>query len=414
MNPSLGLRCLVLSTLAALACSSPSTGMQGAGGGSGAGGGPAVGGSNGTGAGGAAVPGAGGAAGNGATAGAGGAGNGGGSGSGVGGRSDGGADAARPDGTANGADSGVTVTDPGTAGDGDSSIAPPYRQAPEFTVAAGVPRGKLNMFTLSSSQSAIYPSDISTKTVFNRSVWVYVPAQYVAGTPAPFMVVQDGGSFTNRIPPVLDNMINDHRLPVMIAILVNPGPGDGIGSERGLEYDTVSDAYVRFIESEILPLVQSNYHVTLTTDPEGRSAVGQSSGGAAAFTMGWFRSDLYHRILTYSGSFVALGATATYPHGAWEYHEHLIAGSTAKPLRVFLEAAQNDNTVANVTHDLNPALSAFYGWFPANMAMAAALKAKGYHYRYIYAAGAGHVDNGVITQTLPEELLWLWRGYPIN
>jgi iron(III)-enterobactin esterase len=340
--------------------------------------------------------------------------DGGGASAGVGGRSaDGGGGAPRADaGPDVAAESGVT--DPGNAGDGDFMIAPPYRPAPELTVATGVPRGQLDTFPLTSSGSAIYPTDIGSGAVFSRSVWVYVPAQYVAGTPAPFMVVQDGSTFTSRIPPILDNMINDHRLPVMIAILINPGPGDGIGSERGREYDTVSDAYVRFVETEILPMIQTSYNVTLTTDPEGRAAVGQSSGGAAAFTMGWFRPDLYHRILTYSGSFVALGATATYPHGAWEYHEHLINESAVKPLRVFLEAAQNDNTVANVTHGLVPALTPYYGWLQANQNMAAVLKTKGYHYRYIYAAGAGHADGNVITQTLPEELLWLWRGYPIR
>src|SRR5262249_52781192 len=143
---------------------------------------------------------------------------------------------------------------------------------PELTVAAGVPRGQVNHFTLSSSVSKIYPSDVASGSAFNRDVWVYVPAQYVAGTAAPFMVVQDGSSFTSRIPPVLDNMINAKRLPVMIAVLINPGPGDGQGSERGLEYDTVSDAYVTFIETEILPKVQGDYGVTLTTDPDGRSA----------------------------------------------------------------------------------------------------------------------------------------------
>ncbi|MEP6653542.1 MAG: hypothetical protein ABJA82_09305 [Myxococcales bacterium] len=70
--------------------------------------------------------------------------------------------------------------------------------------------------------------------------------------------------------------------------------------------------------------------------------------------------------------------------------------------------------MANVTHGLKPALSAFYGWLPGNQAMSAALKAKGYHYRYVYAAGAGHADGNVIKQTLPEALLWVWRGYPIN
>ena len=27
---------------------------------------------------------------------------------------------------------------------------------------------------------------------------------------------------------------------------------------------------------------------------------------------------------------------------------------------------------------------------------------------------AGHVDGGVLTQTLAETMLWLWRGYPIE
>lgn len=49
----------------------------------------------------------------------------------------------------------------------------------------------------------------------------------------------------------------------------------------------------------------------------------------------------------------------------------------------------------------------------ANRAMAAALGDAGYHYRFIYAEGAGHCDGGVIGQTLPETLEWLWRGYPI-
>ncbi len=327
-----------------------------------------------------------------------------------------GAGATGPD-AASGSDCGgageTRRTDPASAGDGDFTIAPPYQAAPELTVAAGVPRGQLSMFTLSSSGSAIYPSDVATGVAFTRSIWVYVPAQYVAGTTAPFMVVQDGGLFTTWIPPTLDTMIDEGRLPVTIAILINPGPGDGIGSERGLEYDTVSDAYVTFIETEILPAVQTRYGVTLTTDPEGRSAVGLSSGGAAAFTMGWFRPDLYHRILTYSGSFVALGVTAAYPHGAWEYHEHLIAENGAKPLRVFLEAAQNDDTVANVTHGLDPALSGFYDWLQANIDMAAALEAKCYHTRYVYAADAGHANGAVITQTLPDELVWLWQGYPM-
>lgn len=121
--------------------------------------------------------------------------------------------------------------------------------------------------------------------------------------------------------------------------------------------------------------------------------------------MGWLRPDAYHRILTYSGSFCDLQPNATYPHGAWTYHESLIASSPAKPLRVALSASENDlnwNTDTDHMRD----------WVAANTAMAKALKAKGYHYRFVYANGAEHIDSGVLEQTLPQTLRWLWRGYP--
>jgi iron(III)-enterobactin esterase len=46
--------------------------------------------------------------------------------------------------------------------------------------------------------------------------------------------------------------------------------------------------------------------------------------------------------------------------------------------------------------------------------MAATLKARGYHYQYVFAKGAGHVDRAVVAQTLPLALEWLWRGYPVR
>ncbi len=46
--------------------------------------------------------------------------------------------------------------------------------------------------------------------------------------------------------------------------------------------------------------------------------------------------------------------------------------------------------------------------------MAAAPKAKGYKYQYVYSQDSGHVDRAVVNQTLPEALEWLWKGYPIK
>jgi enterochelin esterase-like enzyme len=221
------------------------------------------------------------------------------------------------------------------------------------------------------------------------------------------IVAQDGMGYTNLLPVVLDNMIADHRLPAMVAVMINSGGGDAQGSERGLEYDTVSEKYADFVETEVLPRITKDYGVTFTTDPEGRATMGCSSGAAAAFTMAWFRPDLYHRVLSYSGTFVNQ-QSPTNPaslHGAWEYHEHLIRQSDQKPLRVWLQVGEHDLGYQRAEGTL-------HNWVLANRYMAEALKVKGYPYRFTFALGAQHCDGRVRRETLPDALAWLWQGYP--
>jgi enterochelin esterase-like enzyme len=294
-----------------------------------------------------------------------------------------------------------------TSGDGDFLIKPPYANAPEQTVRADVPKGRVEHFTMKAADSKFYPDTGLRDTAATRAVTVYIPSQYVPGTPAALLVSHDAmGARNNQLPTILDNMIADKRLPVIIAVMVTHGGGDGRGSERGLEYDTVSGKYAEFIQAEVLPRVENDYHVTFTTDPDGRATMGGSSGGAAAFTMAWFHPEWYHRVLTYSGTYTNNQSVQDpkLPDGAWEYHEHLIAQSDPKPLRVWLEAGQNDNGSVNASADL-------HNWVIANKRMAEALQAKGYHHQFVYALGAGHVDGKVVAQTLPQALEWLWQGY---
>jgi enterochelin esterase-like enzyme len=288
-------------------------------------------------------------------------------------------------------------------GDDEITTGPIYTNAPELTPHKGVPKGVVHEFVMDSAESKIYPG---LNGPYSRKVWVYVPSQYVAGTPAPFIIAQDGRGYTNRLPLILDNMIHDHRLPAMIAVMINSGGGDGKGSERGLEYDTVSDKYTTFIETEVLPRIERDYHVKFTSNPEGRATMGGSSGAACAFTIAWFRPDLYRRVLSYSGTYVNQQSPENpqSPHGAWEYHEHLIPQTAAKPLRVWLEVGEHDNGWQRPEASL-------HNWVLANQRMAAALKAKGYQYQYVYCLGAGHVDRKAVAQTLSGALAWLWEGY---
>jgi enterochelin esterase-like enzyme len=206
------------------------------------------------------------------------------------------------------------------------------------------------------------------------------------------------------LPNILDNMIHDKRLPATIAVMIANGGGDGGGSERGLEYDTVSGKYAEFVEAEILPRVEKEYGVTLTKDPDGRMTLGGSSGGAAAFTMAWFHPELYHRVLCYSGTFTNQQSGPDAPHGAWEYHEHFIPSTPAKPIRVWLHVSERDNGAAS-------SAAGFHNWVIANKRMADVLKAKDYHYQFVYAKNAGHTDGKVIAQTYPQALEWVWSGY---
>jgi len=296
--------------------------------------------------------------------------------------------------------------------DGDFVIGPNYTNASELIVKEGVPRGALHLFTMKSEDSKIYPGIAKNQpgTVpYQRQVCVYVPKQYVAGTPAPFILVQDGMGYTNQLSKVLDNMIHEKRLPVMIAVMINSGGGDAQGSQRGLEYDTVSENYTTFIETEVLPRVAKDYNVTFTKDPEGRATMGCSSGAACAFTMAWFRPDLYRRVLSYSGTYVNQQSPLNpeSPHGAWEYHENLIPKSERKPIRIWLHVSEQDNGYKRDEASL-------HNWVMANERMARALKAKGYRYRYVLSKESKHCDGRVKNETLPGALAWLWQGYPIK
>ena len=313
--------------------------------------------------------------------------------------------------------------------DGNFIIGPTHKPALEMKVQDDVPHGTIKTLTMDSADSKIYPGiardqntfgtadpDDPAKLVvttshpahYSRKVKVYVPKQYVPGTAAPFIVGADGPD--GNLFKALDNLIAEHKVPAMIAISIANGSGDAQGSQRGLEYDTMSGKYAEFVETEVLPLVEKECNVKLTKDPDGRATMGGSSGGSCALIMAWYHPELYHRVLTYSGTYVnqQWPSNPETPHGAWEFHEHLIPNSPVKPIRLWMEVGDRDLLNPNVMRDN------MHDWVLANENMAKVLADKGYHYQFIFARNAGHTDGGVKQQTLPEALEYLWQGYPID
>jgi enterochelin esterase family protein len=310
--------------------------------------------------------------------------------------------------------------------DGNFILGPTHETSPEMAGKDAALQGHVYEFTMSSADSKIYPgiarepgtavqadpSDplkplvtTSHAAPYTRKVAVYVPKEYVAGSVAPFIVGADGPD--RMLFMALDGLIAEKKLPVMIGISIGNGGGDAQGSERGLEYDTMSGRYAEFVETEVLPKVEAEAHVTLTKDPEGRATMGGSSGGSCALIMAWYHPEWYHRVLTYSGTYVnqQWPWDAKTPGGAWEFARTLIPGSARKPIRIWMEVGDRDNYNPNAMRD------GMHDWVVANEEMAKALAAKGYHYQFVFAENAGHVDGAVRRQTLPEALEYVWAGY---
>jgi hypothetical protein len=353
---------------------------------------------------------------------------------------------------------------PPAGAEGNFIIGPSHEPAPETVAKDGVPPATTASFPMSSKDSVIYnpglirddpagcnngsimatvtaPGDRSNMVVttshpgsWTRTITVYLPANYVRGTEAPFIVLGDGGSTAYKdLSAILDNLIQQRRVPPMIAIQIGNGGQDAQGSERGREYDTVSGTYTQFVEREVLPLVEQQTGAKLTKNPDGRATMGLSSSGAAAFTMAWFHPELYRRVLAYSPTMV----NQQWPYdpslrgGAWEYHSPwagpagpnlgikagvispsdppgapLIPAAPAKPIRYWFAMGDQDLFYPN------PVMAdGMHDWVLSSARMAKVLADKGYHYQYVFARNSKHVDRPTVGQTLPAALEWLWQGY---
>lgn len=259
---------------------------------------------------------------------------------------------------------------------------------PESNPHADIPHGRLERFTW--DQSQIFPETA-------RTVTVYVPAQLKAGEAASLMVWQDGTRHADptgsmRVPVVFDHLIHAGTMPVTVGVFVDPGRGkkqkEGErAANRGKEYDSLGDAYVRFLMEEILPEVEKRYSLKFRTEPAARAIAGGSSGGICAFTAAWERPDQFGKVLSWVGSFVDLRGGHVYPS--------LIRLHERKPVRVYLMDGTNDLD--------NP----FGNWPLANRQMEAALKFQGWDYRMDWTE-CFHGSKGM-APILPDALRWLWR-----
>ena len=278
----------------------------------------------------------------------------------------------------------------------------------------GVPSGTL-------SEKIVHTSKIYDG--MKSEYWIYVPAQYDSRVPAALMVFQDGGWYTDRegnnpALNVIDNLIAQKKIPVMIALFINPGdisesPGTPTynfvkaysdkwqrtlkDSMRSTLYDTVSDRYVRFLRDEVLAEVGAKYH--LRKDAYSRAITGLSSGGICSFNAAWQMPDQFSRVLSWIGSFASIQwkEDPQIPDGGQDYPEKILR-EPKRNLRVWLEDGAEDQEQPR------------YGSWPlANLRMANALKLKEYDFHFSFGKGTHNSGGGAAE--FPEEMIWLWRDY---
>jgi len=272
-----------------------------------------------------------------------------------------------------------------------------WRDVASIQVTADTPRGTVTPFQLS-GDAAIAVTNAGGRGGAGsrpRNCWVYVPAGYKDGAELPFMVDHDGGETAvvqTQLIAAMDNLIAARKIPMMGAVFIAP-------VSRSQEYDTVSGKYADYIETQVIPVAEKTGNVKFTQDPDGRGAIGQSSGVPAAMGMAWFHTPAFTRIISYSGSFTQIQKSQTAPKGAQEYPDSLIPNTDKKPIRIWMEVGSNDLS------------NQFGDWRVNNNNLANALKAKGYDYQFLWADGAGHVEGGVERQTIAEALEWVWKTY---
>jgi gluconolactonase len=235
-------------------------------------------------------------------------------------------------------------------------------------------------------QSRIFPGT-------TRKYAVYIPQEYDAAKPACVYVGQDG--LNRKFTSALDQLIFQKQMPVTVGIFIQsgtllpPSKDQARRANRCFEYDSLGDAYARFLLDEFIPYVAKTYNLNLSQSGNDRCIGGGSSGGICAFNVAWERPDAFSRVYSISGSFTALRGGDIFPE--------LIRKYDPKPLRIFLHVGNDDMVDTGGS------------WLLANQEMGQAFKFSGYDYQFQTSDGHHMVKY---TDAFPEAMTWLWRDWP--
>ncbi len=263
------------------------------------------------------------------------------------------------------------------------------------------------LFSILTSFAAKYDGTLITDTLSNSKIYpgtmrqyqIYVPKQYDASKPACLYVGLDGILY--NAPAVMDSLIASGDVPVTIGVFVRPGivydkEGNVVRYNRSNEFDRTDGTFASFLETEILPLVEGRKlpdgkTIKLSSDPNDRAISGASSSGICSFVAAWFRPDMFNRVYTTCGTYVAMRGGNELPA--------LVRKTVPQPIRFYIHDGSQDAW--------NPL---FGHWYEQNLLVASALEFAGYDLTTKWDDGNHSIKNGSIL--FPEAFKAIWAGYP--
>ncbi|ADV66387.1 alpha/beta hydrolase [Deinococcus maricopensis] len=132
-----------------------------------------------------------------------------------------------------------------------------------------------------------------------RRAVVYTPPGYVPGVPLPVYYVQDGVAFyrTGKLAELMDRALHAGAVTPCAFAFVEPG-------DRSEEY-YLNDRYLDFLTAEVFPRVEGELVVA-----GERGLWGASLGGLISLHLGSAHPELFARVVSHSGAFIASRAAA--------------------------------------------------------------------------------------------------------
>ncbi len=260
-------------------------------------------------------------------------------------------------------------TFPGGFGPNSQMWMPDFAPPAEAVVDTSIPHG--------TSQTFSFHSDILNNT---RTITVFLPAGYdVEDSTRRYSVLycHDGNDYRNflRITTIADNMIADGSLAAFVIVMVPP-------VNRSQEYHMNPDFARAFVE-ELIVRVDSTYNTVASR--EGRTIVGESSGGIGALYLAWHRHESFKYCIAQSGYFSFSGDAII----------DSIQENPVRDVKIYMNVGTYETAIGGSENLL-----------AAQQRLEQVLVEKGYAHRAVYLPDGHSWANW--QRVMPDALEWIW------